>query len=91
MLSRKSLYDDDVLYWCNMKVKGKKRHPARANANKSPLSALCRNFKKSFVRKVIEYDEAAEDNDNSLECDFDGSVGLLGYLSWLRVQEFGWN
>ncbi|CAE7491571.1 osm1, partial [Symbiodinium microadriaticum] len=53
---RKSLYDDDVLYWCNMKVKGKKR-----------------NFKKSFVRKVIEYDEAAEDNDNSLECDFDGS------------------
>ena len=26
-LNRKSLYDDEVLYWCNVKVRGKKKFP----------------------------------------------------------------
>ncbi|CAE7594831.1 osm1 [Symbiodinium sp. CCMP2456] len=61
---RKSLYDDEVLYWCNTKIKGKKR-----------------SYKKSFVRKVLEYDEEAENDTNRLDCDFDfggGSDGPAG-------------
>ncbi|CAE7692492.1 hypothetical protein AK812_SmicGene10626 [Symbiodinium microadriaticum] len=68
---RKSLYDDEVLYWCNVKVRGKKK-----------------NFKRSFVRKVLEYEEeAAGKDDNEINMDFEFGAGAGGVAEQLEIKQ----
>ncbi|CAE7807033.1 unnamed protein product [Symbiodinium microadriaticum] len=69
--SEKSLYDDEVLYWCNVKVRGKKK-----------------NFKRSFVRKVLEYEEeAAGKDDNEINMDFEFGAGAGGVAEQLEIKQ----
>ncbi|CAE7911380.1 unnamed protein product [Symbiodinium necroappetens] len=68
---RKSLYDDEVLYWGNVKVRGKKK-----------------NFKRSFVRKVLEYEEeAAGKDDNEINMDFEFGAGAGGVAEQLDIKQ----